>query len=165
MQILRPADFLRFGIVEQVIDAQAHIAVRRQRRPDIDLTSRIANPARPPTAMNDEHARILLPLFKLRRQIQIRLLRALPAEDPSTGFALDTSSNEAILALFDNSSYIVSTLDYAKQDDVRERVWNERWDLIIIDEAHKCSAYTKVSVGRGDEAEKTKRYQRRSKGA
>ena len=32
-------------------------------------------------------------------------------------------------------------------------------DLIIIDEAHKCSAYTKVSAGRGDEAEKTKRYQ------
>ena len=25
---------------------------------------------------------------------------ALPAEDPSTGFALDTSTNEAILALF-----------------------------------------------------------------
>ena len=31
------------------------------------------------------------------------LLRALPAEDPTTGFALDTSTNEAILALFDNS--------------------------------------------------------------
>src|SRR3954467_657318 len=39
------------------------------------------------------------------------LLRALPAEDPSTGFALDTSSNEAILALFDNSPYIVNPLD------------------------------------------------------
>ncbi|HEY2073010.1 MAG TPA: hypothetical protein VGG88_05505, partial [Gaiellaceae bacterium] len=35
------------------------------------------------------------------------LLRALPAEDPSTGFRLDTSTNEAILALFDNSPYIV----------------------------------------------------------
>jgi DNA-directed RNA polymerase subunit beta len=39
------------------------------------------------------------------------LLRALPAEDPSTGFALDTSSNEAILKLFGNSPYIVATLD------------------------------------------------------
>jgi len=39
------------------------------------------------------------------------LLRALPAEDPTTGFALDTSTNEAILGLFDNSSYIVNTLD------------------------------------------------------
>src|SRR5581483_928816 len=46
------------------------------------------------------------------------LLRALPAEDPSTGFALDKSTNEAILALFDNSPYIVSTLD--KDPSTRE---------------------------------------------
>ncbi|MBI5446671.1 MAG: DUF3883 domain-containing protein [Deltaproteobacteria bacterium] len=53
---------------------------------------------------------------------------------------------------------VVASLDYAKQDDVRERVWNERWDLVIVDEAHKCSAYTKTSAGRGDEVDKTKRY-------
>src|SRR5690242_5195965 len=46
------------------------------------------------------------------------LLRALPAEDPSTGFALDTSTNEAILALFENSHYIVNTLD--KDPSTRE---------------------------------------------
>ena len=46
------------------------------------------------------------------------LLRALPAEDPSTGYVLDTSTNEAILALFDNSSYIVSTLE--KDPSTRE---------------------------------------------
>jgi DNA-directed RNA polymerase subunit beta len=46
------------------------------------------------------------------------LLRALPAEDPSTGFALDTSTNEAILALFDNSPYIVLTLE--KDPSTRE---------------------------------------------
>jgi DNA-directed RNA polymerase subunit beta len=39
------------------------------------------------------------------------LLRALPAEDPSTGSKLDTSSNEAILKLFDNSIFIQNTLD------------------------------------------------------
>jgi DNA-directed RNA polymerase subunit beta len=39
------------------------------------------------------------------------LLRALPEEDPSTGFKLDTSSNEAILALFDNSIYMANTLE------------------------------------------------------
>jgi DNA-directed RNA polymerase subunit beta len=39
------------------------------------------------------------------------LLRALPAEDPSTGFKLDTSSNEAILKLFDNSIFIAMTLE------------------------------------------------------
>jgi len=57
------------------------------------------------------------------------------------------------------SSQVIASMDYAKQDDVRERVWQQRWDLIIIDEAHKCSAYTKKSATRGDEAEKTKRYQ------
>ena len=46
------------------------------------------------------------------------LLRALPAEDPSTGFKLDTSSNEAILKLFDNSFYIVNTLE--KDPSTRE---------------------------------------------
>jgi len=39
------------------------------------------------------------------------LLRALPAEDPTTSFRLDTSSNEAILALFDNSHFIQKTIE------------------------------------------------------
>src|SRR5262249_22873230 len=39
------------------------------------------------------------------------LLRALPAEDPTTGFQLDTSANDAILALVDNSHFIRNTLD------------------------------------------------------
>ena len=39
------------------------------------------------------------------------LLRALPAEDPSTGFQLDVTTNEKLLALFDNSPFIVNTLD------------------------------------------------------
>ena len=46
------------------------------------------------------------------------LLRALPAEDPSTGFKLDTSSNEAILALFNDSPYIQFTLE--KDPSTRE---------------------------------------------
>jgi DNA-directed RNA polymerase subunit beta len=46
------------------------------------------------------------------------LLRALPAEDPSTGFQLDTSSNEAILKLFDNSVFIVNTIE--KDPSTRE---------------------------------------------
>jgi superfamily II DNA or RNA helicase len=57
------------------------------------------------------------------------------------------------------SNQVVASIDYAKQEDVRERVWQQRWDLIVVDEAHKCSAYTKRSSTRGDEAEKTKRYQ------
>ncbi|MDQ4029555.1 MAG: DNA-directed RNA polymerase subunit beta, partial [Actinomycetota bacterium] len=46
------------------------------------------------------------------------LLRALPAEDPTTGFALDTSSNEAILKLFDDNLFIALTLD--KDPSTRE---------------------------------------------
>src|SRR6185312_934825 len=46
------------------------------------------------------------------------LLRALPAEDPTTGFKLDTSTNEAILKLFNNSIFIVNTLD--KDPSTRE---------------------------------------------
>jgi DNA-directed RNA polymerase subunit beta len=46
------------------------------------------------------------------------LLRALPAEDPTTGFALDTTSNEKILELFGGSIYIAQTLD--KDPSTRE---------------------------------------------
>src|SRR5579863_6649210 len=46
------------------------------------------------------------------------LLRARPAEDASTRFALVSSTNEASPALFDNSQYIVSTLD--KDPSTRE---------------------------------------------
>ena len=48
------------------------------------------------------------------------LLRALPAEDPTTGSALDTSTNEAILALFDERArvYVQNTLD--KDPSTRE---------------------------------------------
>ena len=38
-------------------------------------------------------------------------------------------------------------------------MWNERWDLVVIDEAHKCSAFTKSQSGRSPEADETKRYQ------
>ncbi len=46
------------------------------------------------------------------------LLRALPAEDPTTGFALDTTSNEKILELFGGSAYIANTLE--KDPSTRE---------------------------------------------
>jgi DNA-directed RNA polymerase subunit beta len=39
------------------------------------------------------------------------LLRALPAEDPTTGFKLDTSTDEAILKLFNGSHFIQATIE------------------------------------------------------
>jgi SNF2 family DNA or RNA helicase len=53
----------------------------------------------------------------------------------------------------------ITSLDYAKQDGVRERIWQQKWNMILIDEAHKCSAYTKKSSNRAPEANETKRYQ------
>ncbi|MGD0660220.1 MAG: DEAD/DEAH box helicase [Syntrophorhabdales bacterium] len=57
------------------------------------------------------------------------------------------------------SSQIIASMDYAKQEDMRERVWQERWDLVIVDEAHKCSART-ASGGQNREPKvvPTKRY-------
>lgn len=57
------------------------------------------------------------------------------------------------------SSQIITSIDYAKQEEVRERVWQQRWDLVIIDEAHKCSART-ASGGHNRESKvaTTKRY-------
>ncbi|HWP39575.1 MAG TPA: DEAD/DEAH box helicase, partial [Tepidisphaeraceae bacterium] len=57
------------------------------------------------------------------------------------------------------SNQVIASIDYAKQEDVRERVWQQRWDLVVIDEAHKCSAYLKSRSGRSDEVAETKRYQ------
>jgi superfamily II DNA or RNA helicase len=55
---------------------------------------------------------------------------------------------------------IVASLDYAKQPDVRERVWQQQWDLLIIDEAHKCSARTgSAGADREPRVVATKRYE------
>lgn len=54
---------------------------------------------------------------------------------------------------------VIASIDYAKQEGVRERVWQQQWDMVLIDEAHKCSAYTKHSSNRAPEANETRRYQ------
>ena len=69
------------------------------------------------------------------------------------------NDQQQLLNLWERERQIIASIDYAKQNGVRERVWQQRWDLVIIDEAHKCSAYTKRSSGRDDAVERTKRYQ------
>ena len=69
------------------------------------------------------------------------------------------NDQQQLLNLWEREPQVIASMDYAKQDAVRERVWQQRWDLVIIDEAHKCSAYTKRTKGRGDEVERTRRYQ------
>src|SRR5437870_11355699 len=53
------------------------------------------------------------------------------------------NDQQQLLNLWQRESQVIASLDYAKQEDVRERVWQQRWDLVVVDEAHKCSAYTK----------------------
>ncbi len=69
------------------------------------------------------------------------------------------NDQQQLINLWQQKHQIISSLDYAKQPDVRERVWQQPWDLVIIDEAHKCSASTKRTTGRADDVEKTRRYQ------
>ncbi|HPC95486.1 MAG TPA: DEAD/DEAH box helicase, partial [Sedimentisphaerales bacterium] len=61
---------------------------------------------------------------------------------------------------WDRCTQVIASIDYAKQADVRERVWQQRWDLVIIDEAHKCSARTKSGgAGRAPQTDPTRRYE------
>jgi len=48
---------------------------------------------------------------------------------------------------------IITSMDFAKQDDVLRSISSVNWDLIIVDEAHKMSAYKY-----GDKIDKTDRY-------
>ena len=98
---------------------------------------------------------ILVPA-PLTIQWQDELLRSFNEQ-----FQILHSANEQhqLFDLWERERQVIASIDYAKQEGVRERVWQQRWDLVIIDEAHKCSAYTKRSAGRDDAVERTKRYQ------
>lgn len=47
----------------------------------------------------------------------------------------------------------IASIDFAKQEDVLPSILQVEWDLVIIDEAHKCSARTQ-----GEELRRTGRY-------
>ncbi|MEW6398880.1 MAG: DEAD/DEAH box helicase family protein, partial [Bacillota bacterium] len=48
---------------------------------------------------------------------------------------------------------VITSIDYAKQNEVLASLRESTWDLIIVDEAHKMAAYRY-----GDEVKKTERY-------
>lgn len=48
---------------------------------------------------------------------------------------------------------VIASMDYAKQDDVLAALNEVRWDLVIVDEAHKMAAYRY-----GEKVKKTERY-------
>ncbi len=94
-------------------------------------------------------AGLLLKEMKLREAVE-RVLIIVPA--PLTiqwqdellrffgeTFQIITASNDQqqIVNPWQRETQVITSLDYAKQEDVRERIWQQRWDLVILDEAHK----------------------------
>ncbi|MCS7225149.1 MAG: helicase-related protein [Armatimonadetes bacterium] len=55
---------------------------------------------------------------------------------------------------FTRNPQVLVSLDFARQEDVRQVLSQRRWDLVIVDEAHKFSA-----TRYGQKVYKTKRYQ------
>jgi len=55
--------------------------------------------------------------------------------------------------VWESEFQVITSLDFARQDDVLPTLAGVHWDLIIVDEAHKMAAYRY-----GDKTEKTKRY-------
>jgi superfamily II DNA or RNA helicase len=56
--------------------------------------------------------------------------------------------------VWDRFPQAITSLDFAKQPDIADGIVRAGWDLVVFDEAHKCSAYTY-----GTEIKKTKRYE------
>lgn len=115
-------------------------------------------------------AGLLIKEMKLRQAIE-RILIVVPApltiqwQDELLRFFGETfqiigSANDQsqLIDPWQRERQVITSIDYAKQEQVRERVWQQHWDLVVIDEAHKCSAYTRHRADRADEADKTKRY-------
>jgi len=50
--------------------------------------------------------------------------------------------------------WCITSLDFVRQDEIKETLRNMHWDLVLVDEAHKMSAYKY-----GEKTHKTKRYQ------
>jgi superfamily II DNA or RNA helicase len=55
--------------------------------------------------------------------------------------------------VFNDENQIIVSMDFAKQDDVMFALKDSKWDLCIVDEAHKMSAYKY-----GEKIDKTHRY-------
>ena len=43
--------------------------------------------------------------------------------------------------VFQSSDLCISSIDFVRQDDILEALKSARWDMIVVDEAHKLSAY------------------------
>ncbi|MDH7481133.1 MAG: helicase-related protein [Armatimonadota bacterium] len=55
--------------------------------------------------------------------------------------------------VWQDTSQVIASMDFSKQDDVMASLGEVRWDLVVVDEAHKMSAYRY-----GDKLNRTERY-------
>ena len=60
--------------------------------------------------------------------------------------------------VWEEADHCITSIDFVKQDDMRSTLASTVWDLIIVDEAHKMSAYA-YETKAGVKIDKTKRYQ------
>ncbi len=112
-------------------------------------------------------AGLILKELKLRNQVK-RILIVAPGhltmqwtEEMKTRFAEDFThvTRPLVNALqhenvWHREQQLITSMDFARQDEIRGAIANTHFDLIIVDEAHKMAAYQY-----GDKIEKTKRYQ------
>ena len=59
--------------------------------------------------------------------------------------------------VWEETDRCITSIDFVKQDDVRSTLASTTWDLVIVDEAHKMSAYAYESRNR-TRIDKTQRY-------
>ncbi len=112
-------------------------------------------------------AGLILKELKLRNQAK-RILIVAPGhlitqwtEEMKTRFHEDfTQVNRAFvnalpnLNVWNREQQLITSMDFARQDEIRNAIANAHFDLVIVDEAHKMAAYKY-----GDKTDKTKRYQ------
>ncbi len=112
-------------------------------------------------------AGLLLKELKLRGVIE-RILILAPApltlqwqDEPKSKFSETFEAINSTLAKgqlagnpWERFRQCVASIDFAKRDDIVPGILQVDWDLVIVDEAHKCSARTQ-----GDELRRTGRYE------
>jgi len=81
--------------------------------------------------------------------------RELKEKFNETFFVLDRNTFNAYYGEnpWEKNDQVITSIDFAKQDDILASLSSVHWDLVIVDEAHKMSAYKY-----GEKTQKTQRY-------
>ena len=66
----------------------------------------------------------------------------------------DMVGNQLAGNVWERYRQCIASIDFAKQESITQSLEQIPWDIVIIDEAHKCAARTQ-----GEKVDKTRRYQ------